>query len=102
LPDFASTSADVLVTVFDEALFNDSLKIASELRNAGIKTICFTEVTKFQKQLKYASRIGVPYLIIIGPDEKQAEEVTFKDLNNRTQENLKRSEMVRIIKEKLA
>jgi histidyl-tRNA synthetase len=89
LPEFAATIAD-------------SLKIAAELRAAGIKTICITEVIKFQKQLKYASRIGVPYLIIMGPDEKQSGEVTLKDLTNRTQENLPRSEMVRIIKEKLA
>ncbi len=102
LPEFATSNADVLVTVFDETLFQDSLKVAAELRTAGIKTICMTEATKIQKQLKYASRVGVPYLIIVGPEEKQAGEVTFKDLNNRSQENLKRSEMIQVIKEKLA
>ena len=59
---FCHDHADVLVTVFDESLFAEFLKIATELRYAGIKTICITEMSKFQKQLKYASRIGVPDL----------------------------------------
>ena len=70
--------------------------------SAGLKVVVYPEAAKLQKQLKYADRIGVRYVLIAGPDERAAGQVTLKDLQERTQETLERSEGRRVLCQKLA
>ena len=73
--------ADVLVTVMDKNHLTDYLKLAGELRAAGIKTEVFLgKEGSIGKQLKYADKQGHPFAIIIGEDEFNAGEVALKDL----------------------
>ncbi|MFN4151930.1 MAG: histidine--tRNA ligase, partial [Candidatus Sericytochromatia bacterium] len=48
--------ADVLVTTMDSKYTMEYIKLASELRKAGVKTEVYTESKKLDKQLKYADR----------------------------------------------
>ena len=43
LPEFEQTPAPVLVTVFDESLWLESYKLASELRNEDLNVMVFPE-----------------------------------------------------------
>lgn len=95
LPDYLP-SASVLVTVFNEQLLSDSLALVSNLRNKGIAAeIYLNSDEKLDKQLKYADSKGIPYSIILGPDEIKKELVTLKDLSNGKQETLKENELVK-------
>lgn len=83
------TQTKVLVTVFSPDLINKSLEVSSLLRSNQI----FTEIwldpeTKLDKQLKYADFKGIPYAVIVGPDEAVANQVTLKNLVNKTQKIL--------------
>lgn len=102
LPAFKETTASVLVTAFDESLLSESLKLAAEIRNSGIACVAVTEASKLVKQFKYADRIGVPLVIVMGPDELDKGEVTIKDLVTRSQENINRSELTYYLRKKLA
>ncbi len=102
LPEFENTSAKVLVTVFDETLYQNSLEIANYLRNSEIPTILFNENQKLQKQFKYADRIGVPIVLVLGPEEKNNQQVTVKNLKTRKQENVLTEKLVSYLKEQLA
>ncbi|MBE0686076.1 MAG: histidine--tRNA ligase [Anaerolineaceae bacterium] len=102
LPEFVNTSAKVLVTVFDETLYSDSLEIANILRNAEIPTILVNENQKLQKQFKYADRIGVPIVLVLGPEEKNDRQVTVKNLKTRQQENVLIENLVAYLKDQLA
>lgn len=90
VPTFPESSAQVLVTVFNEELQAESIRLSSELRAAGITTICLTEISKLPKQFKYADRIGVPLVVVLGPDEFAKGEVSIKNLLTRAQSNVKR------------
>jgi histidyl-tRNA synthetase len=94
LPESQNTSAKVLVSVFDETLFPDSLEIANRLRSANIPTVFINEPTKLQKQFKYADRIGVPIVLVLGPDEKKNNQITVKNLKTRNQENIDQLELI--------
>jgi histidyl-tRNA synthetase len=83
----------VLVTVFDRAGLADALKLAGELRAAGVRAEWYPEAAKLDKQLKYADATGVRFAIIIGPDEAAQGEVSLKDLQNRTQAALPRAQL---------
>lgn len=94
LPSLEKTPAQVLVTVFDETRIKLSFVLATELRRAGISTIVYPEAVKLPRQLKFADRIGVRYVLIVGPDEEAAGVVTVKNLGTGEQQNIARLEIV--------
>jgi histidyl-tRNA synthetase len=65
----ASTPAPVLVAFFDESYRNDYLRLAANLRAAGIGTEVYTDAKKLGAQLKYADRKGFLVAIIAGGSE---------------------------------
>ena len=101
IPPQATFNKTVLVTVFDENLMMSSVSFANELRSNGIKTICYPESAKLQKQFKYADRLGIQIAATIGPDEDAAGKVAIKNLKDGTQEVLLKAEAIRKIKEQL-
>jgi histidyl-tRNA synthetase len=102
LPVLAVNPAQVLVTIFDEESITDSVKLANELRINGLKTIMYPEAVKLQKQLKFADRCGVRFVLIAGPDENSAGCVTVKDLLSRTQETVPIGDLVMRLRNQLA
>jgi histidyl-tRNA synthetase len=82
--------ARVMVTVFDETTLGASLSLTAELRQAGIKAICYPVAGKLARQFKYADRLGIRLLLVIGPDELAKDCVTLKDLRTGTQQTIAR------------
>jgi histidyl-tRNA synthetase len=82
----------VLVTVFDEEHMLASFEVAAELRQAGLKVACYPTAAKLPKQFKYADRMGMQAVVVIGPEEAASGEVTLKDLRAGTQRRVKRAE----------
>jgi histidyl-tRNA synthetase len=92
--DLNINPAPVLVTVFDQDRLLESFKLASELRRAGLKVVCYAEAVKLQKQFKYADRIGAKVTLILGPDEVEKGQVAVKNLINGEQVSVPREELV--------
>lgn len=92
----------VMVTTFDEDSLSLSIKTASELRASGINVITYPQVTKLQKQLKFADRLGIGFVLLIGPTEMETDCVTIKNLSTTTQETVSRQGYVKRIKDILA
>lgn len=80
-PEIAeSTPADVLVTIWSEETVAASLKLANELRKAGLRVTLYPEADKLGKQLKYADSVKVPFVCVLGESEIADGTVTVKDL----------------------
>ena len=102
IPELKNVPAETLVTVFDEEGLPDAFALSSELRAQGLKVIVYPEAAKLQKQLKYADRVGVRYVVIAGPDERAAGQVTLKDLGTREQQTLDREQLGAVLRQRLA
>jgi len=87
-PNFNPIPTKVLVTVFDEQTYRNSLEIARQLRQAGIETELYLTPEKLDKQLKYADRQKIRWAVIIGPEEAQKGELTIKDLEAKSQKTI--------------
>ena len=83
----------VLVIYFSPETFQASLMIANELRLRGIATFFYPENVKLDKQLKYADKKNIPYVVVIGNDELEKGEAVLKDMKNRTQQTYPLSEL---------
>jgi histidyl-tRNA synthetase len=94
--------ADVLVVVFDESSMFNSQAFAMALRTVGLRAMCYPEPAKLNKQFKYADKVGIRQVVVMGPDEIAAGKVTLKDLNLHNQETLPMDEAVTVLKRLLA
>jgi histidyl-tRNA synthetase len=70
----------VIVTVLDKGRVADYQRMASTLRQAGIRAELYLGSGKFGPQMKYADRRRSPCVVIQGSDEKAKGEVQIKDL----------------------
>jgi histidyl-tRNA synthetase len=93
--------AQVLVTVFDDGTRLQSLELARELRQSGLNVSCYLEEDKLAKQLKYADKIGARVIVLLGPEEIATRSVTLKDLVNRVQKTVPRSNASRVVEQML-
>jgi histidyl-tRNA synthetase len=93
VPPGAST-VKVLVTQFDPALLPEYLALAADLRGHGVNTEIHLEPAKIARQFKYADRAGIPFAVVMGPDEAAKGLVTVKDLRSGAQVSIPRSGLV--------
>jgi histidyl-tRNA synthetase len=78
------TPAPVLICMFDAARRNDYLKLAAQLRAAGIGVEVYPEAKKLGKQLQYADKQGFRAALIAGENEFAAGECQIKNLAAQT------------------
>ena len=91
------TVTQVLVTIFDAEVTQESLKLATLLRQDGIRTEVYCRPARLSTQIKYADTKGIPYAVILGSDEVEAGTVAIRDLANREQQIVPREELVECI-----
>ena len=71
--------SDILIIPMTEDL-STAIRIATKLRNQGIKTEIYLNNKKLKAKFKYADKLEIPYVIIIGEDEIQNNVVKLKDM----------------------
>ncbi len=97
------TITQALVTTFDSGLAGASLNLANKLRDKGIRTEMYLkENDNLGKQFRYADRKGIPYVLILGPDEKREGSVTVKDMKSGEQISLSEDKVADFINNKLS
>jgi histidyl-tRNA synthetase len=91
VPPLGGSPSQVLVTMFDQEGQAEALRLAAELRAAGVRAEWYPEAAKLDRQLKYADAKGIRFAAIQGPDERAKGVVTVKDLQTRTQTVVERA-----------
>jgi histidyl-tRNA synthetase len=92
---------DVMVTIWSHETREESLALASELRQAGLRADVYPEADKIGKQFKYASARSVPFVAILGDDERARVEVAMKDLRSGDQSAVARADAAAFVKSRL-
>ncbi len=93
-PEIATSApADAMVTVWNEESVAESLKLATDLRAAGIRVLLYPEPDKLGKQFKYASQLNIPWVCVIGENELAENKVTLKNMETGDQETLSKDEI---------
>ena len=93
--DLQSSGPDVLVTVFEEALAAESLRLATELRGGGFRVEMYPDPLRGGKDLgkafKYADARRARFVAVLGQDEIARGEVKIKELGTGQQQTLPRA-----------
>ena len=89
----------ILVTVFSPELYEKSLALTQKLRNENINCEAYLNPNdRLAKQIKYADKKGIPYVIIYGPDEVKQSKVMLKDMKTGKQTLIKIEEVIKVIR----
>ena len=94
-PTVQAGGPDVMVTIFDRPSIEDSLRLAEELRAAGLRSELYPEPDKLGKQFKYASARDAAFVAVVGADERARGEVTIKNMKTGDQQSIPRSDVAR-------
>jgi len=101
-PNLSASPADVMVAVWNEESFRDSVKLAQELRAGGLRVDLYPEADKLGKQFKYASSRAIPFVVVVGDEERARGEVAIKDLRSGEQRSVSRNEVGKVMRENLS
>ena len=98
-PELPTSPSHVLVTLFAADLYSQTLALAARLREANITTEQILEPSRLGKQIRYADRMGIPYVVILGPDELAAGQVVLKELATGKQQACSVEEAIKRLEE---
>ena len=90
--------SDVLIIPMDSDV-DCCLQVASALRTAEINTDIYFEGGKMKKKMKYADKWRIPFVIIIGEEERTTGLYTLKNMKTGEQFKLSLEDAIRTIRQ---
>ncbi len=97
-PEESTVTTQVLIVNFGKEAYPHSLSLLQELRSQGIRSEIYPEDAKMKKQMAYANKKNISFVIMQGEEEITRGEVTLKNMHSGEQKNLKPQELAGEIK----
>ncbi len=96
-PQELATGSKVMILNFGGENETYALIILSALRNSGIAAEIYPEAAKFDKQMKYANKRGMSYVILPGDDERKQNMLALKNFETGEQRTITLEECINIL-----
>jgi histidyl-tRNA synthetase len=96
-PPQTQFNTKVMLTNLDEESVKIALDIITQLRSHNISTELYPEKVKLKKQLMYANKKNIPFVIIIGEEERQIAKLTLKNMDTGDQASYTFNELIYIL-----
>ena len=99
-PENSNQAVQVLFANFgsDESLY--SYKAIQSLRSNGIIAELYPEASKLKKQITYANKRNIPFVVLVGDEEMFSKRFTVKDMKSGSQKSLNLQELLACLKTK--
>lgn len=93
LKEGATSSVQVMVALLADELLEEALGLATLLRGAGLNTEVQLESRRVGRQLQYAARAGIRFVVLLGESELKRDVVGLKDLQSGEQTEVARADL---------
>lgn len=87
-PDSTRQSVNVLFLNIDSNTTTHVLTLVNTLRKSGISCEMYMDVSKMDKQMKYANKRGLKYIAFVGSQEMEQGKIALKNMETGSQELL--------------
>ncbi len=93
-PETGETTTQVFFVNFGEETEQYNLQILQKLRKAGINAEMFPEAAKMKKQMAYADKKKVPYVVLCGNDEMLRDILSVKNMKTGAQDEMRLTDFI--------
>ena len=99
-PNLEADFTQVLFVNFGETEANYCLKALQYLRKQGVNSELYPDTAKMKKQMNYANKKGIPFVVLVGEDEMSSGLLTVKNMTDGTQSTMKLEDLVSNLRKK--
>jgi histidyl-tRNA synthetase len=97
-PEGDTTACSVLFANFGGKAVQPALEFVRKLRSAGISSEIYPDNAKLKKQLDYANRRNIPYVVLAGEEELSEGKVTLKNMTTGEQKKVAVEELADVLR----
>ena len=98
LPCLEADYTQVLFVNFGDKEADYCLNALAELRKAGINSELYPDSAKMKKQMNYANKKSIPYVVLVGEDEMNSGLLTVKNMKDGSQSNFILADFIKLLK----
>lgn len=95
-PTLHQEGTQVMITHFDAEAARYGLTLLGRLRQAGCNAEMYPDSSKLKKQLDYADRKNIPFVVLIGSEEMSSGKLTVKNMKSGQQSQLTVDEIIEL------
>lgn len=96
-PETVSENSKALFINFGEKEALYAMKAITKLRKTGIKAELYPDETKMGKQMGYADKRGIPFTVLAGEKEMEAQQYTLKNMKSGAQTSVAYPELEKML-----
>ena len=93
-PNKISKRTKLMFTNLGEEEVNYCLILLSKLRNANVNSEIFPQQVKLKKQMDYANKKGIEFVIIVGDNEIKSDLLTVKNMSSGEQKEMSIEDLI--------
>lgn len=93
--DETAQSSRVLICTMDAESMRYGIGLLRDLRAAAVAAELYPDAARMKKQLDYANRRSIPFVIVIGESERNSGQLALKEMATGQQENLSREALLK-------
>ncbi len=96
-PEEAQMTTKVLLINFGGEEQKASMQLLKQLRQAGIQSDIYPEAAKMKKQMEYANKRAIPYVVIVGESERLEGVATVKNMAAGEQQKVAFADLAKVL-----
>ena len=97
-PELIKNSTQLMFVNFGVNEASYCMNLLKKLRDSGVNSEIYPTAAKMKKQMNYANKKGVHYVVLVGEDEMTSGTLTVKNMRDGTQKNMKIQELLLLLK----
>jgi histidyl-tRNA synthetase len=87
-PDLVESTTQVLFVNFGDVEAAYCMALLKQLRTAGVNSEIYPSAAKMKKQMNYADKKDVQYVVLVGEDEMKSGQLTVKNMREGSQQSI--------------
>lgn len=95
-------SASAMFVNFGDKELPYCISTAAKMRQAGISTLIYPDTAKMKKQMEYADRKGIPFVIFVGEEEISSNTLKVKNMKTGEQTTATAADIVDVLTDKIS